>query len=42
MEYHAQHFSGTDWNEAKKKSGVWKILGHEWARDVDTEHGNYG
>ena len=46
QKYHWYHFSGTDWNEATRKSAIYKILGapwKDWAKDgdVDAEDGNY-
>lgn len=44
MKYHWQHFNGTDYNEASKKTAIYKIFapGKDWARDVScSENGNY-
>lgn len=44
VEYHAHHFSGTDWNHRTQENGVFRIVGQDkpgWAPDVDPELGNY-
>ncbi len=43
FKWHWYHFSGTDFNDASKKSGVYRILGEGkyWSRGVDSENGNY-
>ncbi|KKK19326.1 hypothetical protein AOCH_004676 [Aspergillus ochraceoroseus] len=43
MKYHWHHFSGIDWDDMRKKGGIYKILGpnKDWASDVSTENGNY-
>lgn len=44
QKYHWYHFSGTDYDERTKETGIYKILGDNkhFASDVDTEKGNYG
>lgn len=37
----ASHFSGTDWDEAAKKNGIFRFDGKNWNRETDTENGNY-
>ncbi len=38
----ASCFTGCDWNEAERRSGVWRFGKKEWAEDVDrSENGNY-
>lgn len=39
--WNASHFSGTDWDEASKRSGIFRFDGKSWNRDTDTENGNY-
>ena len=39
--WNASHFSGTDWDEASKRGGIFRIDGKTWNRDTDTENGNY-
>jgi alpha-amylase len=43
FEWHWYHFSGTDYNDAVKKSGIYRILGENksWSEGVDSENGNY-
>lgn len=36
-----QCFSGTDWDEAAKASGIYKFKGKAWNNEVDAEKGNY-
>ncbi len=36
-----RHFTGTDWDDAAKEPGVFRIVGKNWAADVDGEKGNY-
>ena len=33
-------FTGTDWDEATKKSGIYRFEGKKWSRDTDNENGN--
>lgn len=39
--WNASHFSGTDWDEAGKRNGIFRFEGKNWSRDTDTENGNY-
>lgn len=39
--WNASHFSGTDWDAAKKRTGIFRFDGKCWDRDTDTENGNY-
>lgn len=39
--WNASHFSGTDWDEAGKRNGIFRFEGKTWSRDTDTENGNY-
>lgn len=43
FEWHWYHFSGTDYNDAAKKSGIFQIVGENksWSEGVDDENGNY-
>ncbi|KAK5661876.1 hypothetical protein OQA88_9984 [Cercophora sp. LCS_1] len=41
MKWGKECFAGIDWDGAKRKKGVWRFEGKEWARDVDEELGNY-
>ncbi|GAB1318127.1 hypothetical protein MFIFM68171_08337 [Madurella fahalii] len=41
MKWTKEHFTGVDWDAARKEKGVWKFEGKEWAKDVDEELGNY-
>lgn len=43
FKWHWYHFSGTDFNEADKSKGVYKIVGEgkDWSEGVDGENGNY-
>jgi len=43
FKWHWYHFSGTDYNDAAKKSGIFQILGENksWSEGVDGENGNY-
>ncbi|ORY16480.1 alpha--amylase-like protein [Clohesyomyces aquaticus] len=42
MKWHWQHFSGTDWDDAKKRKAIYKIIGDNkgWSQSVDQEQGN--
>lgn len=42
QKYHWEHFSGTDWDQAKEKKAIYKILGDNkgWSQSVDDEDGN--
>ncbi len=37
----ASCFTGTDWDDAAKQGGLYRMVGKRWAEDVDREHGNY-
>ncbi len=39
--WNASHFSGTDWDDAGKRNGIFRFEGKTWSRDTDTENGNY-
>lgn len=39
--WNASHFSGTDWDDAKKRGGIFQFEGKTWNRETDTENGNY-
>ena len=43
FKWHWYHFSGTEMDDAKRKSGIYRILGEGkyWNDGVDTENGNY-
>lgn len=43
FKWHAYHFSGTDYDDAAKQSGIFRILGENkyWSNGVDEENGNY-
>ncbi|GKZ33361.1 hypothetical protein AbraIFM66950_003213 [Aspergillus brasiliensis] len=41
MKYNKHHFSGIDWDQSRQRKGVYKIQGHDWAKDVAHENGNY-
>ncbi|MCJ1259888.1 hypothetical protein MMC24_007727 [Lignoscripta atroalba] len=43
QKYHWYHFSGTDWDAAKRKNAIYRIAGNgkNWSQFVDTEKGNY-
>ncbi|KAL2014926.1 hypothetical protein VTK56DRAFT_6819 [Thermocarpiscus australiensis] len=41
MRWNKAHFTGVDYDHRRKETGVWKLEGKEWARDVDEELGNY-
>jgi len=41
FKWNRNHFTGIDWDHAKRKGGVWRFEGKEWAGDVDEELGNY-
>ena len=36
-----KNFSGTDWDEAGKRNGIFKFAGKNWNRETDSENGNY-
>ncbi len=35
------HFDGIDWDEKNAKEAVYKFVGKEWEKSVDSEKGNY-
>lgn len=38
----ARCFTGCDWDESQRRSGVWRFVGKQWAEDVDhSEKGNF-
>lgn len=37
----AKNFSGTDWDEAGKRNGIFRFEGKNWNRETDGENGNY-
>lgn len=39
--WNASHFSGTDWDDAAKRNGIFRFAGKDWNQDTDTENGNY-
>lgn len=39
--WNASHFSGTDWDDAAKRSGIFRFEGKSWNRETDTENGSY-
>ncbi|NDV77388.1 alpha-amylase [Dysgonomonas sp. 511] len=43
FKWHWYHFSGVGFDDAKKRSGVFKIMGEnkDWSSGVDDENGNY-
>ncbi|PWY90092.1 alpha-amylase [Aspergillus heteromorphus CBS 117.55] len=41
MKYHSHHFNGIDWDQVRQRKGIYKTQGHDWARDVSSENGNY-
>ncbi len=43
FKWHWYHFSGTDYNERDKKTGIYQIVGEgkAWSMGVDNENGNY-
>lgn len=43
FQWHWYHFSGTDYNNANGKKGIYQILGENkaWSEGVDGENGNY-
>lgn len=40
-QWSAANFSGTDWDEAGKRTGIFCLAGKTWNRDTDSENGNY-
>ncbi|KAK7225332.1 hypothetical protein V2G26_013335 [Clonostachys chloroleuca] len=41
MKWSKDHFTGVDYDEKTKRSGVWRLQGKDWAYDVDEELANY-
>lgn len=41
MRWRKEHFTGIDWDDRRKREGVWRFEGKKWAEDVDEELGNY-
>ena len=41
FKWNSSHFDGVDWDDRAKKSGIYKLSGKEWDKDVDSENGNY-
>ncbi|KUJ31155.1 hypothetical protein AR437_05680 [Christensenella hongkongensis] len=41
FEWHWYHFTGIDWDQRDKESGVFKFEGKEWDDEVDEEKGNF-
>lgn len=39
--WNASHFSGTDWDDAGKRNGIFRFDGKTWNRETDCENGNY-
>lgn len=39
--WNASHFSGTDWDEAGHRGGIFNFESKEWNLETDTELGNY-
>ena len=39
--WNASHFSGTDWDDAAKRNGIFRFAGKNWNRETDSENGNY-
>lgn len=39
--WNASHFSGTDWDDAAKRKGIFCFKGKTWNRETDTENVNY-
>lgn len=39
--WNAAHFSGTDWDDAGKRNGIFRFEGKVWNRETDSENGNY-
>lgn len=37
----AADFSGTDWDQAGKRGGIFRFEGKNWNRETDSENGNY-
>lgn len=41
FKWNASHFSGTDWDDAGKRNGIYRFKGKNWNRETDTENVNY-
>lgn len=41
FQWNASHFSGTDWDDAAQRNGIYKFAGKNWNRETDTENVNY-
>lgn len=41
FQWNQQHFSGTDWDDASKRSGIFGFQGKTWNPRTDREKGNY-
>lgn len=39
--WNVSHFSGTDWDDAAKRNGIFRFEGKNWNRETDTENGSY-
>ena len=39
--WNASHFSGTDWDDARGETGVFRFADKSWNRETDSENGNY-
>lgn len=39
--WNASHFSGTDWDEGRKRNGIFREDGKRWNDETDSENGNY-
>ncbi len=39
--WNASHFSGTDWDQAGGRKGIFRFEGKNWNRETDSENGNY-
>lgn len=41
FKWNATHFSGTDWDEERKRKGIFRFAGKKWNSETDSENGNY-
>ena len=41
FKWNKSHFSGTDWDDAAKKNGIYRFEGKNWNRETDSENVNY-
>lgn len=39
--WNVSHFSGTDWDDEKKRGGIFRFEGKQWNNETDSENGNY-